>query len=332
MYPYRLYIITRFILLLLFSSTLDLFCAQDAVEIFKLGMKRHDANDCPKAIELYTKAINLDSTLARAYFNRGTCHLKIGKPDLAEQDFLLTITYDSLLMDAYYSYTVSLLYANKHKQALPMLNKALLIEPNNAPLRNLRGQIYAYLGDKQSACNDLSITKGAGDKEGNGLFDKICGGDTLKGEAFSLPWPVDEHWRVQNISEDSTFSLMEFFHDNEQPELWTEYGAMMTLRDIRNANFKEFSQMIYQDFKQRAPKATLQYIKEDKKSEFPWLILSLQAPSTVDHQQPESQLWYIIQGKTALYSNFRAVKKATLSKELIKKWSAFFRSGTIIEK
>jgi hypothetical protein len=90
--------------------------------------------------------------------------------------------------------------------------------------------------------------------------------------------------------------------------------------------------MIYQDFKQRAPKATLQYIKEDKKSEFPWLILLLQAPSTVDHQKPESQLWYMIQGKTALYSNFRAVKKATLSKDLIKKWSAFFRSGTIIEK
>jgi hypothetical protein len=40
----------------------------------------------------------------------------------------------------------------------------------------------------------------------------------------------------------------------------------------------------------------------------------------------------MIQGKTALYSNFRAVKKATLSKDLIKKWSAFFRSGTIIEK
>ena len=44
---------------------------------------------------------------------------------------------------------------------------------------------------------------------------------------------------------------------------------------------------------------------------------------------PESQLWFLIQGKTSFYMCFRAIKKAKIDDENIAKWSKFFKAGKI---
>ena len=77
-------------------------------------------------------------------------------------------------------------------------------------------------------------------------------------------------------------------------------------------------------------KAKLTFIEKDDKAEFPWIIFTIECPNFKDDKNPESQLWYIIQGKTSLYTNFRAIKKASIPTELKEKWIEFFKSGKMI--
>lgn len=46
----------------------------------------------------------------------------------------------------------------------------------------------------------------------------------------------------------------------------------------------------------------------------------------------ESQLWYVVQGKTSLFMNFRAIKEAKIPTELQDKWIQFFKTARIVEQ
>jgi hypothetical protein len=81
-----------------------------------------------------------------------------------------------------------------------------------------------------------------------------------------------------------------------------------------------------------SPKAVLTFIEKDETAEYPWIIFTIESPSFKNDKKPESQLWYVVQGKSALYTNFRAVKEATVPKELKDKWTAFFKTGKIVNQ
>ena len=64
---------------------------------------------------------------------------------------------------------------------------------------------------------------------------------------------------------------------------------------------------------------------------FPWIIFKIETPKfKTDDKGPESQLWYIVQGETSLYTNFRAIKEKEISKDLETKWVKFFKKGKIV--
>ena len=44
----------------------------------------------------------------------------------------------------------------------------------------------------------------------------------------------------------------------------------------------------------------------------------------------QSQLWYIRQGKTALYVNFIARKEAQLAEDFVAEWSAVFKASEVV--
>lgn len=91
-------------------------------------------------------------------------------------------------------------------------------------------------------------------------------------------------------------------------------------------------ELMYEQSKLQAPKATLTFIEKDEKAEYPWIIFTIESPGFINDKTPESQLWYIVQGKQALYTNFRALKQATISPELKEKWTKFFKTGKIVNK
>lgn len=66
-----------------------------------------------------------------------------------------------------------------------------------------------------------------------------------------------------------------------------------------------------------------------------WIIhgsFTIESPRFKNDKRPESQLWYIVQGKTSLYTNFRGVKQATIPTDVKDKWTGFFKTGKVVYK
>ena len=314
-----------------------IFCSflsfgQTSQELFENGLKKHQNQDYKGAIKDYTKAIKENKENKVAYFNRGTCELALKDFDAATEDFTKVIELDPAYVDAYYSRATVFISREKYKEALPDLNKAYKIAPSTPNLLTLRGQILAATGDKNGACKDFNEAKTFGDKQAETYLQKYCGNKQLEGESLMLHWPENENWKVGNSQENGDIALLELIHSNETIEKWTEMGNMMSIKGALNIPMEKAMSMMFEQTKKDAPKAKLTFIEKDEKSEFPWILFTIESPSFNNDKTPESQLWYVVQGKTALYTNFRAVKQATIPSDLKNKWIAFFKTGKIVYK
>jgi hypothetical protein len=104
------------------------------------------------------------------------------------------------------------------------------------------------------------------------------------------------------------------------------------MKGVKGVPMNKVMNLMFDQTKQNAPKSKLTFLEKDENTEYPWIIFTIESPSFKNDKIPESQLWFIIQGKQALYSNFRAIKKATIPTDLIEKWTIFFKTSKIANK
>ena len=76
-------------------------------------------------------------------------------------------------------------------------------------------------------------------------------------------------------------------------------------------------------------KAKLTLVERGLEGEHPWVMFTIEAPEFNTDPKPESQLWYAIAGKQAVYTSCRAIKQAAIPEDLRAKWTAFYRSAKI---
>jgi Flp pilus assembly protein TadD len=109
-----------------------------------------------KAIEVYTKAIELDPNDAEAYNNRGLEYHNKGQYDSAIGDYTKAIELDPNYFYAYNNRGNA--YANKgqYDSAIEDYNKAIALNPNYASVYNNRGTAYSDNGQYDSAIEDFN--------------------------------------------------------------------------------------------------------------------------------------------------------------------------------
>jgi len=56
----------------------------------------------------------------------------------------------------------------------------------------------------------------------------------------------------------------------------------------------------------------------------------MQLIELIPGKNPESQLYYIVQGNCSLYSNFVAIKEKSLTNEFVGKWKRVFKSSEFV--
>lgn len=305
---------------------------QTSEDYLQNGILKHRQKDFDGAIEDYDKAIKLNKSNIDAYFNRGTCELALKDFKSAMNDFNKAIELDPKFVKAYYSRATVFVSQAKYAQAIPDLDKAIELDHTIPNVLTLRGQIRAQTGNKKGACEDFNKAKEIGDKEADSYINQFCGNEQQIGESLMLNWPEGENWKIGSNQENDQVSMLELIHSDETLENWTEFGNMMAIKGARNIPMEKAMNMMYDQAKKNSPKATLTFIEKNESVEFPWIIFTIECPNFKNDKRPESQLWYIIQGKTSLYTNFRAVKQATISTELKEKWIQFFKSGKIVTK
>jgi len=152
------------------------------------------------------------------------------------------------------------------------------------------------------------------------------------GESLMLDWPDSEGWKVGDDQENEQTRVIDLVRGKETVDKWTELGNMTSIKGVKNIPVDKAMSLMFDQAKQKAPEAKLTFIEKDESVENPWIIFTIEAPGFNNDNIPESQLWYIVQGKQALYTNFRAVKKASIPADLKTKWIAFFKTGKIVYK
>lgn len=306
--------------------------AQTSQEHFQNGITKHKQQDFKGAIKDYDKAIKEDNTNKDAYYNRGTCELALKDFKSAMNDFSKTIELDTKFVKAYYGRASVFVSQEKYAEALPDLDKIVELNPATPNALTLRGQIRAQTGNKIGACEDFNQAKQIGDNQADKYLSQFCGNEQQNGESLLLDWPESENWKVGSNQENEQVAMLELIHSNETLEKWTEIGTMMSIKGAKNIPMDKAMNMMYDQAKQNSTKAKLTFIEKNENVEYPWIIFTIEAPSFKNDKTPESQLWYIVQGKQALYTNFRAIKQATIPNELKDKWITFFKTGKIVNK
>ena len=314
---------------LLLLSSLSIL-GQKADEYFKSGISKHKNQDFKGAIKEYSKALKADKNYVDAYYNRGTCELMLDDLDAAMNDFNKTLELDPNHVNAYYSRAAVFVSQQKYIEALPDLDKTIELDPETPNALTLRGQIRAQTGNKEGACEDFTLAKENGDPEAESYLSQFCGNEQQLGESLVLDWPEEENWKIGSNQEDENMAMIELLHADETFDNWTEIGTMMSLKGAKNVPMDKAMELMYDQSKKNSPKAKLTFIEKNEETKYPWIIFTIEAPGFKNDKTPESQLWYIVQGKTALYTNFRAIKKEKIPTELQEKWIRFFKTGKVV--
>lgn len=151
-----------------------------------------------------------------------------------------------------------------------------------------------------------------------------------KGENLKIDWPDEYQWKVGSDQENDKRHLIELVPGDESIDNWKTLGTMDSFKGVTGVPIATAADMMLGEAKKTAPDAKLTIFEKDEKAKNPWIIFKIEAPGFINDPHPESQLFYVIQGQTALYNNFVAVKKKELSDDFVKKWIKVFKASELI--
>lgn len=317
------------IFIYIFAFNLLLY-AQSADEYLKLGIEKHLKNDYQGAIIDYSKSIDLNPKNHIAYYNRATVEMLLKDYENAMKDFSKCIEIAPNYKDAYYSRATILAGQKKYQDALLELNKLIELDKVYPNALTLRGQIKVALSDKLGGCADFGLAKLNGDTTSESYIKKYCGNVPRAGETLGLDWPQNEKWKLAGQQENDEMSIIDLVREGETLKNWTEIGTMSSYKNLVGVSLDEFMKLMFEQSQKNSPKSKLTFIEKNETAEYPWIIFKIENPEFLDDARPESQVWYVIQGKTSLYSVFRAIKEKEIPKSIQDKWVDFFKTGKIL--
>ena len=129
--------------------------AQTADEWNVRGDNLYDAGDFNKAIECYTKAIELDFELILAYFSRASAYSNLARYEEAVVDYTKAIELSPDFASLYGNRGAAYNELGRYEDALADLNKAIELDQGYAGAYNNRGYAYYMLGNVKMARDDF---------------------------------------------------------------------------------------------------------------------------------------------------------------------------------
>ena len=114
---------------------------------------------CDAAIRDYNKAIQLlTPTLAYAYNGRGAAYRKTGRTEEATDDFELASQLDSSYISPHYNLAEVCFANDQFDESLAYLDRARQIDPDDARIQVLRGEVHAALENRKRRQNPKNDT------------------------------------------------------------------------------------------------------------------------------------------------------------------------------
>jgi len=129
---------------------------KNAINYNKVGNEYHFQKNYNKAIEYYTKAIELDPDNAKYYNSRGVSYNWLKEYEKAIADASKSIELDPGKAFYYNNRGASYNWLNEYEKAIADHSKAIELNPNNALFYSERGKNYYWLKEYEKAIVDYS--------------------------------------------------------------------------------------------------------------------------------------------------------------------------------
>lgn len=153
-----------------------------------------------------------------------------------------------------------------------------------------------------------------------------------KVENLKIDWPDEYKWKIGSDQENDKRHLVELVPGNESIDKWTTIGTMDSFKGVTGMPIAKTPDIMLAEAKKASPGAKLTIFEKNEEGKNPWIIFKIESPGFTNDPKPESQLFYVIQGDTALYSNFVAIKEKELSDDFVKKWIKVFKASELVYK
>jgi len=152
-----------------------------------------------------------------------------------------------------------------------------------------------------------------------------------KNETLRLFLPTAYQWKMASDQERGNARMMELIPGNETLNNWSIIVTTVSMKGVKGMSLTTIMNTIYSKTKVNAPQSKLVMIERKDIGTNLWIIFRI-SPGFGKSQNPESQLYFVIQGNQNLYNNFVAVKKDMLSPLFIDQWTRVFKSSKLIYK
>jgi|SRR5690554_521461 len=149
-------------------------------------------------------------------------------------------------------------------------------------------------------------------------------------ENLKVNWPEKYDWKIVSNQENEQMHFLELVPGTESGGNWTIIGSTLSIKGMVNVPMDFAINLFFEQTKTTAPKARLKVFEKNETDKNHWTIFSIESPRFIDDKIPESQLYYIIQGESSLYSNFVAIKEKKLSEDFINEWMGIFKTSELI--
>jgi len=128
-------------------------------------------------------------------------------------------------------------------------------------------------------------------------------------EYLKIVWPEEYKWKICVNHKEEATQLIELIPDNEDSKSWTILGAMMIAKNMKISSTDQYIQAMTKSSLNESPKAKLTILERNDSTKNIWIIFKIETPSFPNDPNPESQLYYAIQGEQSFYIVSMAIKK-----------------------
>jgi hypothetical protein len=147
-------------------------------------------------------------------------------------------------------------------------------------------------------------------------------------EHLTTDWPAEYKWRVIKRQNDGEKQSVIIIPGNEMPQHATIVGVMAA---YKGRHFSDMDQMIDQYKNALDTGSVLTIIQRADSAANPWVIFKIETPKNFKYPEPESDLYFVTQGRFAVFEDHVAIKEASLPGEFTARWSEIFKGSKLVK-
>lgn len=152
-------------------------------------------------------------------------------------------------------------------------------------------------------------------------------GKAARKERLKITLPAGVKWIMITDTEVDNLATRQFLPADETPQQWTLLLNNMTMENARVNNIDLAVKSFSEAAAKNASQAKTTLLGKENGPQRRWALFKVETPGAGN---PESQLYYVIQGPRSFHAVFIAQKTETLPAGFISKWGAVFKSSKVV--